>query len=302
MTTGLVFDIKRFSIHDGPGIRTTVFLKGCPLHCPWCHNPESQDSKPDVMLRPGRCIGCEACIESCPEHAISTDANGAVVTDRNLCVRCGSCTDTCYAEARERIGEEFTVPEAVEKIERDRSFYDESGGGMTLSGGEPLIQKNFSVALLRECKAREIHTAVDTSGAVSWKVIDAVRPYTDLFLYDLKHMDDAAHRENTGVSNRRILENLEKLSALGHAIALRFAVIPGINDSEENIRSTGAFAAGLPSRHPLSILPYHAGAADKYKRLNQSYTLGDITPPGDARIAEIAGMLEGFGLEVRTGG
>ena len=302
MTTGLVFDIKRFSIHDGPGIRTTVFLKGCPMSCPWCHNPESQGLEPDVMLRPGRCIACEACIDACPEHAISTDGGGAVVTDRSLCVRCGTCTETCYAEARQRVGDTMTVSDVLETVERDRDFYDESGGGVTLSGGEPLIQKDFVTELLGACRKREIRTAVDTSGAVPWKTFEAVRPHTDLVLYDLKLMDDTAHREATGASNRRILKNLEKLSALGHDIALRFAVIPGVNDSEENLRRTGEFAAGLPRRHPLSILPYHAAAAAKYKRMNQSYTLGDTLPPGDDRIADIAGMFEGFGLEVRTGG
>ena len=293
MATGRVFDIQRFSIHDGPGIRTTVFLKGCPLNCAWCHNPESQGTAADVMLRPSRCIGCGACVEVCPEHAISTDAEGIVVTDRGLCVRCGTCTETCYAEARERIGERITVAEAVERIERDRDFYEESGGGVTLSGGEPLMQEDFAGELLRSCRQRDIHTAVDTSGAVSWRVIEAVREYTDLFLYDLKHMDREAHRASTGAGNRRILQNLEKLSGLGHAIVLRFAVIPGINDE---------FAATLPGRHSLSILPYHAAARDKYKRLNQSYTLGDIDPPGDDRIAAIAEIFKGCGLEVTTGG
>lgn len=302
MSTGLVFDIKRFSIHDGPGIRTTVFLKGCPLHCPWCHNPESQDLKPDVMLRPSRCIGCQACIEVCPEHAISTDKSGTVITDRTLCVRCGTCTETCYAEARQRIGEELTVAEVMKIIESDLDFYEESGGGATLSGGEPLLQKDFVSDLLAQCKKREIHTAIDTSGAVAWKVFDRVRADTDLFLYDLKLMDDRLHREVTGVGNRRILENLQKLSALGHEINLRFAVIPGINDSDENIQKIGEFAAGLPRRHTISILPYHAAAADKYKRLELSYTLGDTNPPGDDRMAEIADILEGYGLEVKTGG
>lgn len=302
MESGLVFDIKRFSIHDGPGIRTTVFLKGCPLHCPWCHNPESQDSKPDVMLRPGRCIACEACIEACPEHAICTDEGGTVVTDRSLCVRCGSCTEVCYAEARERIGEERSVVEVMETVRSDLSFYDESGGGVTLSGGEPLMQKAFAAELLMACRGLGIHTAVDTSGAVSWNAFEAVRANTDLFLYDLKHMDLDVHRDATGAGNRRILRNLEKLSTLGHAINLRFAVIPGFNDDEENVRRTGEFAAGLPKRHPVSILPYHSAAADKYKRMDQSYTLGGITPPGEDRIAAIAGVFEGFGLEVRTGG
>lgn len=302
MSTGLIFDIKRFSIHDGPGIRTTVFLKGCPLHCPWCHNPESQDSKPDVMLRPSRCIGCQACIDVCPEHAITADESGSVITDRALCVRCGTCTDTCYAEARERVGEEHTVAEVMKTVESDLDFYDESGGGVTLSGGEPLMQQGFVVELLRECREREIRTAVDTSGAVSWKVFEKVLPYTNLFLYDIKHMDESVHRDATGVSNRRILENLRRLSATGQDIVLRFAVIPGFNDSDEHIRQTGEFAASLPHRHPLSILPYHAAAADKYKRLGQSYTLGETDPPGDERMAEISSILEGYGLEVKTGG
>ena len=302
MSTGLVFDIKRFSIHDGPGIRTTVFLKGCPLHCPWCHNPESQDSKPDVMLRPSRCIGCQACIEVCPEHAISADESGTVITDRDLCVRCGTCTETCYAEARERIGEQRTVAEVMQDIESDLDFYDESGGGVTLSGGEPLVQIDFLLELLRECRKREIRTAIDTSGAVAWKVFEKVRRYTDLFLYDIKHMDDSMHRQATGVSNRRILENLRRLSESGHDIVLRFAIIPGFNDSNEQVNQIGAFAACLPHRHPVSILPYHAAAADKYKRLGQSYTLVGADPPGDERMAEIAGILEGYGLEVKTGG
>lgn len=302
MSSGLVFDIKRFSIHDGPGIRTTVFLKGCPLHCPWCHNPESQSPKPDVMLRPDRCIRCHACIEECPEHAISAEENGAVVTDRTRCKRCGACTETCYAGARERIGREYTVDELIDEIESDRAFYEESDGGVTLSGGEPLVQPSFTLELLKACRKRGIHTAVDTCGAVSWKVFEKVRAYTDLFLFDIKHMDPLKHKGATGVCNRRILANLEKLSALGHAINLRYAVIPGINDSDENAQETGRFAAALPGRHPVSLLPYHAAAGEKYKNLDQSYRLEGTKPPGDKRISAIAAMLEGFGLEVKTGG
>jgi len=302
MTSGLVFDIKRFSIHDGPGIRTTVFLKGCPLHCPWCHNPESQDSKPDVMLRPARCIACKACIEVCPEHAISEDSGGRVVTDPERCVRCGTCTETCYAGARERVGREYTVEELLAEVEKDRDFYDESGGGVTLSGGEPLVQADFVLEFLRQCRKRDLHTAVDTCGAVSWRVFEKVRGCTDLFLYDLKHMDSTVHRETTGAPNERILENLAKLSKLGHAINLRLAIIPGVNDDEKNIARTARFVAGLKGRHPVSILPYHAAAADKYKRLGLSYTFEGKAPPGDDRMADIAALLEGCGLEVRTGG
>jgi pyruvate formate lyase activating enzyme len=301
MTTGIVFDTKRFSIHDGPGIRTTIFLKGCPLHCLWCHNPESQSPHPDVMLRPSRCIACHACLDECLQGAISINSSDAINTDLNLCVRCGACTEVCYAEAREMIGKEMTVAQVMAEFERDLSFYDESGGGVTFSGGEPLLQRDFVLALLQECKRKEIRTAVDTSGAVSWQNLDRVRPFTDLFLYDLKHMDEAAHKKLTGVSNQRILDNLRQLSAHGHNIILRFAIIPGCNDSDDNIRRTGEFAAGLPQRHPIAILPYHATATDKYQRLNRPYQLPDIQPPSDTRMADIAAILRGYGLEVKQG-
>jgi len=220
----------------------------------------------------------------------------------NLCIRCGDCTETCYAEAREIIGEEMTVAQVMAEIERDLSFYDESGGGVTFSGGEPLMQGDFVSALLQECKRREIKTAVDTSGAVSWQILDRVRPFTDLFLYDLKHMDDATHKKLTGISNQLIFDNLRQLSALDHNIILRFAIIPGLNDSEKNIKQTGEFSASLPQRHPISILPYHAAATDKYQRLNQPYQLPAIQPPTDIQMAEIADILRGYDLDVTIGG
>jgi pyruvate formate lyase activating enzyme len=301
LTTGTIFDVKKFSIHDGPGIRTTVFLKGCTLKCWWCHNPEGQVSEPELTFRPNRCIQCEACVSVCKRGAISMDGD-LVSTDREKCALCGACVEVCYAEAREIAGREVTAAQAMAEIERDIAFYEESSGGVTFSGGEPLLQRDFLLALLQACKEKDIHTAVDTCGSSTWETLDSIREHVDLFLYDLKLMDDARHRKFTGVSNEVILRNLQALSQEEHNIILRVPIIPGINDDAENIHQTGAFAAALPHLNRVDLLPYHHIGVEKYNRFDKVYGLPQTGPPSDERMADIERTLREFGLLVRIGG
>ena len=297
----MVFDIKRFSIHDGPGIRTTVFFKGCPLSCWWCHNPESQALEPEMMFRENRCIRCRACQAVCERGAISWDGN-VVSTDTEKCALCGLCAEVCYAEAREMIGREMTVAQVMAEIERDVAFYDESGGGVTFSGGEPLWQRDFLAGLLRACQEKDIHTALDTCGFATWETMDSIRGYVDLFLYDLKLMDDAKHQQFTAVPNQLILSNLRALAERGENIILRVPIIPEINDDDEGLHQLGAFAVTLPYVNQMDLLPYHPTAVDKYRLLHKVWGLREIRPPLDGRMAEIAEVLSEFGLQVRIGG
>jgi pyruvate formate lyase activating enzyme len=300
LTTGIVFDIRRYAIHDGPGIRTTVFLKGCGLSCWWCHNPEGQAPGFEAVVRENRCIRCGACVDACEQGAV-TWTDGGPVTDRAVCTACGDCAAVCYADARERVGRAMTVDQVLVEVAKDVIFYERSGGGMTLSGGEPLLQRDFAAALLRGAKAHGFHTALDTCGLASWETFDAVRRDVDLFLYDVKLMDDARHRRFTGVSNERILANLRALSAEGHRLVLRVPVIPGVNDDAENLGALAAFAAGLPHLAGVDLLPYHHLGADKYARLDRAYPLPDTAPPSTARVAELARLLEERGLPMGTG-
>lgn len=303
--TGLVFDIQRFSIHDGPGIRTTVFLKGCPLACPWCHNPESQAASPELMFWAGRCILCEACLPVCPHGAISVTVDeGArrIVTDPARCQLCGECVAACYAGARELVGRWMTVGEVLAEVTRDVPFYDQSGGGVTISGGEPLAQPEFLTGLLQACRAQDIHTAVDTCGYAPWPVVDQVRPYVDLFLYDLKLMDNARHRQVTGVSNEAILGNLQRLAAGGHRLRVRVPVIPGLNDDEANLQALGATVAALPGAVGVDLLAYHPTARDKYRRLDRAYFLDTLQAPTEGQMAAVAARLRALGNDVKLGG
>ena len=299
--TGVIFDIKRYSIHDGPGIRTTIFLKGCPLSCWWCHNPESQSAFSEVIYRPDRCIGCGACEAVCPVGAIALTQRG-YVADPDRCTGCGECARVCPAEAREMIGRVVNVEDILKEIEKDVLFFDESGGGVTFSGGEPLSQPGFLAEILKACSERDIHTVVDTCGFAPREAFEKIEPFVRLFLFDLKIMDPEIHRNFTSVSNELILSNLQWLSDQGAKVIIRIPVIPGVNDNDENMEATGKFLAGFPSRPEVNLLPYHASAREKYRRFGIPYRMADISPSSGERMKELSDRLAQFGLAVSTGG
>lgn len=256
--SGTVFDVQRYAIHDGGGIRTLVFLKGCPLRCPWCHNPEGQRKAPEVMRY----------------------ADGSTKT----------------------AGRRWSVQELVRTVERDTIFYDESGGGVTVSGGDPLLQPDFLRAFLAACKARELRTAVETSGYAPWPHVERVLPFVDLWLYDLKLMDPERHRRWTGVANRRILDNLQRLNAAGARVIVRVPVVPGVNDDRENLEATARFVAGLGGVEEVHLLPYHRTALSKYERLGLPYALAQTPEPTAAEMEGYAAIVRGFALRTKVGG
>jgi pyruvate formate lyase activating enzyme len=300
MTTGVIFNIQRYSIHDGPGIRTTVFLKGCPLNCWWCQNPESQLREQEMIFWGDRCISCGACSTICPSGAIQIK-HGIPFTEKEKCMLCGKCVEKCPALAREMIGEKLTTEEIIKEIEKDLVFYEESGGGVTFSGGEPLGQSEFLEGLLDACREKKIHTAVDTSGYISWEILNKITLKVDLFLYDLKIMDSERHKKYTGVSNKIILENLKELSSVHHYIFIRFPIIPGINDDDQNIREMGEFLSSLKITQ-VNLLPYHYIGIDKYKRLGRAYKLVTAQPPSEEKLSEISAILSKFNLNVKLRG
>lgn len=296
---GTIINIQRFAIHDGPGIRTTVFMKGCPLHCWWCHNPESQSFKPEYAYDPLKCIVCGDCVLSCSEQA--NHFEDRLVHNYENCSLCGDCAGNCPTNAIEIIGRELSVQSVMETIEKDRIFFEESGGGVTITGGEPLSQPEFTLSLLKELKRNEIHTALDTTGFAEDHIIDSVVPFTDLFLFDLKHMDDRAHQILTGVSNKKILDHLRRLSGRDNDIWIRFPVIPGYNTEMENIEAMGRFMLenGL---HEIFLLPYHNISSDKYRKIGKVFEHPEVEPPEEKTLEYIKGFLERLGLHVHIGG
>ncbi len=299
--TGIIFDIKRYAIHDGPGIRTTVFFKGCPLSCEWCQNPESREPSPQVALRAQRCIRCGACLEACPK-ADRESPIGAVPIDRARCVRCGACVEACPSGARSMLGRTVSVAQLMAEVDKDHLFFDESGGGVTFSGGEPLMQPEFLLACLEACKGRGYHTAVDTCGHAPAETMLEVAACTDLFLYDLKLIDDARHAELLGVSNALILENLRNLNEHGALIWIRVPLIPGVNDDERNLVATANLVRSLDGPPPVHLLPYHRIGSDKYGRLGIPYSMNETEPPTSQHVSDIAKRFSALGLDVKIGG
>jgi pyruvate formate lyase activating enzyme len=301
MVEGTIFDIKKYAIHDGPGIRSTVFFKGCPLACRWCHNPEGITVASQKIYRQERCIGCGECIRICPHEVMTQTAEG-IVWDPAKCNLCRTCVDHCPSEAIEFVGRRVAAGEVMREIEKDIAFYDQSGGGITLSGGEPLMQPDFLLQLLDACAGLDLHRTVDTTGYADSRLLLEVAQKTDLFLYDLKLMDADKHRDFTGVSNERILNNLKLLAQNGARIQVRVPVIPGINSDAENIDRTAAFVSGLPGVEHIAILPFHNSARSKYGRLGMECISSNIESPSDEQLKIIAGKLEKYGLQVKIGG
>ncbi len=301
MSSGLIFDIRRFSIHDGPGIRTTIFFKGCPLSCWWCHNPEGISVSTESYFRPERCLRCGACVDACPQNAIAMGEQFPV-TSAEKCTLCGECLEHCYSDARQIVGREMHAGEVLNEILRDRPFYDESGGGVTFSGGEPLLQPDFLLELLQASKLEEIHTTLDTSGFSPSEVMERIRPWVDLFLFDVKMVEEERHRRFTGLSNAIILENLRGLSASGKKVILRIPLIPGINDDERNLRQIGKLAAELDSLESVVILPYHQLGADKYLRLGRQYQISEIKDPPRSQLEQAQSWIQEYVPRVQIGG
>jgi pyruvate formate lyase activating enzyme len=298
--SGVVFNIQRASFHDGPGVRTTVFLKGCPLSCPWCHNPEGMSPLAEVLTSPERCISCGSCSDACPRPAGPLPAGSRLGDDG--CRACRACADACPVGARQVAGHEWTVSELLAELRRDRPVHETSGGGVTFSGGEPLAQGEFLCACLDACRHEGIPTAVDTCGLASRELVLAAAGRTDLLLWDVKHTDEARHRELVGAPLAPILANLAASAGVGVPIWLRVPVIPGLNDEPENLRAVAALAVATPNVRRVSLLPYHRTGAGKLARLGRASGLDGVATPTVRTMRELASGLSASGVETTIGG
>jgi pyruvate formate lyase activating enzyme len=295
---GLVFNIQRFSINDGPGIRTTVFMKGCPLRCEWCSNPESQSIYPEIMTISRDCIRCNECVETCPTGAVSSDEMGVRI-DRDKCDLCMTCAHNCPSGALQIVGEHMDVHEIVKEVKKDGLFYRNSGGGLTVSGGEPMTQWEFVRTLLAESKRESLHTALDTSGYAPWDVVAEVIKYADLVLYDVKCVDPVKHEAMVGQNNKLILTNAEKVASMVPTW-LRIPVIPGLNDSEADLEDMAIFASEVPFEK-VSILGYHKFGEQKYERLGREYPCSSVSQPEDRYLKVLRDTFVEKGLNATIG-
>ena len=314
MLTGLISNIQKYSLHDGPGIRSTVFLKGCPLACAWCHNPENIAPQPQVVVAPARCMGCGACQVVCPQgrFAPGREASGtekersSKLTDRPApageCLVCGACVEVCPTGARSMIGGRVSVQDLLGELLADRIFYDDSGGGVTFSGGEPLRQPEFLKAILTACRERGLHTAVDTCGFAPEAELRAIAPWVDLFLYDLKCMDEGRHLDLCGVPNGPILRNLRELAETHRNIWIRVPIIPGVNDQTSELEAMASFVAGLPGVRQVNLLPYHRSGLHKFEQLGLECRFSQTTPPAAERMQAAAACFGAAGLVIKMGG
>ncbi|HUT02654.1 MAG TPA: glycyl-radical enzyme activating protein [bacterium] len=295
-TKGIITEIKRFATHDGPGIRTSVFLKGCPLRCDWCSNPETIDPKPQLYFIASRCKECGACLKVCAEGAVAADVNNRII--RKMCTLCMACADECLNGALRPVGEAITVERLMLEIEKDLPFYGDDGG-LTLTGGEPLFQPEFCIALLKACHNRGISTVLDTSGFAPPKVVEEAMKYTDLVLLDIKHIDPEMHKIGAGVDNKLVLENAALMSEVT-AVRISFPLIPGFNDSEDNIAATAKLALSLGVEH-IDINPMHALGADKYRSLGLKPPFDRYRLPMEADLAKAVAIIDGLGLKTTVG-
>ena len=306
-SSGTVFDIQRYSIDDGPGIRTLIFMKGCPLRCLWCSNPEGQRFEPSLLFIERLCIGCQKCTGVCPRGAVTASAQ-EIKWNKEQCDECFKCIEVCQSKARQVCGKLFTVEQVLSEVEKDRAFYRRSGGGVTIGGGEPLSQPEFCRDFLKEAKRRNLHTAIETCGYAEWNHLQSVLEYTDLLFMDIKHMDPVQHRKLTGKSNELILENIRKASRVidgeGKEIIIRIPVIPTLNDSEDNIRATAEFVRGLEKIKKIELLPYHNMGQVKYMRTKwtKPYSLHALEPISGESILTLKEIVESNGLVGEIGG